>query len=178
MQVILFFFNLQKIPGVFKLYSAKDIPGQNTFTPKKLRNMVEQEEILCADKVKFFGQPAAILVADKEKTAIFAAKLVKIKYTSISNNKPLLSIPDVLSSKEVEKRVNQDIIVEPEDSGKSVDKVIKGEFSIGSQFHFSTETQTCIVTPTEDGMDVYSSTQWLDHVHVAIANSLNILANK
>ena len=40
--------------------------------------------------------------------------------------------------------------------------VVSGEFQIGSQYHFHLETQTCIVTPEEDGVSVISTTQYMD----------------
>ncbi|CAL8110869.1 unnamed protein product [Orchesella dallaii] len=56
-------------------------------------------------------------------------------------------------------------------------KTVKGEFITRGQYHFHMETQTCLCIPREDGMDVYSSTQSIDHVQAAIANCLNIPNN-
>jgi len=49
-----------------------------------------------------------------------------------------------------------------------------GEFAIERQYHLHMETHTCIVVPTEDGYDVFSATQWMDHVQQVIAECLNI----
>lgn len=161
------------------MYAAKDIPGENSFTSEKVVSWLSDvEEILCTKSVKFYGQPAAIIVADREKTATRAAKYVKIKYSFISTDKPLLNIPDVLVSSESSTRIRKEVVVNPVENGKDVDRVISGEFSAGAQYHFTMELQTCVVYPTEDGMDVYSSTQWLHHTTVAIANCLNILNSK
>lgn len=55
---------------------------------------------------------------------------------------------------------------------------IKGTFSMGSQYHFSMETQTTICLPTENGgVDVYASTYWMDFTQMAIARCLNIPEN-
>lgn len=40
------------------------------------------------------------------------------------------------------------------------------------------ETQYCSVIPTEDGLDMYPSTQWMDINQAAAAAALNIPANK
>ena len=44
----------------------------------------------------------------------------------------------------------------------------------GAQFHFYMENQVSICRPTEDGFEVYSSTQWLDLVQNGIANVLGV----
>ena len=41
-----------------------------------------------------------------------------------------------------------------------------------TQYYMHMETQQCVCVPTEDGMDIYSSTQWVDNVHVAVAEVL------
>ncbi|CAG9788136.1 unnamed protein product [Diatraea saccharalis] len=64
-----------KIPGVIAFYSAKDIPGDNSFTPTNVPLILANEEILCSRVVKYYGEPCGIIVADREKTANKAAKV-------------------------------------------------------------------------------------------------------
>lgn len=40
------------------------------------------------------------------------------------------------------------------------------------------ENQICIAKPREDGMDIFSSTQWMDFTQDAIAGALGIPANE
>ncbi|XP_045452018.1 indole-3-acetaldehyde oxidase-like [Melitaea cinxia] len=164
-----------KIPGVIAFYSAKDIPGKNNFTP--LNDFLNfEEEILCSKEVKFNGQAAGIIVANREKVATNAAKLVKINYESVSEKTPLLSIQDVLASTE-EERISTDKIVEATDTGNDVKKIISDEIVFETQYHYYLEPQTCVVKPSEDGFEVYSSTQYLDLTNVAVAQCLNVPVN-
>nr|XP_032518556.1 indole-3-acetaldehyde oxidase-like [Danaus plexippus plexippus] len=167
-----------KLAGVLSIYTAKDIPGDNTFTPSNIPLMNAKEEILCSGKVMFYGQPAAIIVASREKTAIKAANLVKIMYSHVSTQKPLLTTDEVLDSVEVKERTMNNISIAPTDFGNDVKHVLKGEFKLKSQCHFYMEPQTCVVKPVEDSLEVYSSTQWLDLTSTAIAQCLKIPLNK
>ncbi|KAJ2951443.1 hypothetical protein O0L34_g13596 [Tuta absoluta] len=166
-----------KLPGVAAFYTAKNIPGKNTFTPSTV-DMADNEEILADKVVKFNGQPVGIIAADKMTTAIKAARLVKINYTIINKTKPLINIDDVLISPEKDKRVKIDRTIQPTDHGDDVKEKVEGEFKIRGQYHFTFELQTCVAKPTEDGMEIYSSTQWLDLVNVAVAESLKIPENR
>ena len=71
-------------------YSAKDIPGANSFTPK-LALIFEPEEIFCSSEVKFNGQPVGIILADTNELANYAAGLVEVKYESQGKPITLLS---------------------------------------------------------------------------------------
>lgn len=63
-------------------------------------------------------------------------------------------------------------------TGGNTKHVIKDVFEIGSQYHYTMETQSCVCIPVEDGMDVYSSTQWMDLIQIAIANCLGVKINR
>ncbi|KAJ0176239.1 hypothetical protein K1T71_008413 [Dendrolimus kikuchii] len=165
------------LPGLIAFYTAKDIPGDNCFTGTNMVFLTDKELILCEKRVMFYGQPAAIVVADREKTANKAASLIKINYESLSKSKPLLTIEDVLKSPERGTRVKMDSTVEPTEKGNSVQATLKGEFRFEGQYHYTMEPQTCITKPTEDGMEVYAATQWLDLTNVAIAQCLKIPVN-
>ncbi|CAG4933330.1 unnamed protein product [Parnassius apollo] len=77
-------------PGVIAFYTAKDIPGVNSFTPSGSLLTPNNEELLCNGKVKYYNQPIAIVVAKSRKIADRAAKLVTVKYANV--RKPLLDI--------------------------------------------------------------------------------------
>ncbi|XP_055537407.1 uncharacterized protein LOC129725498 [Wyeomyia smithii] len=172
--------NALKLPGVVAFYSAKDIPGTNNFMPAGLGNQ-DVEEILCSEVVQFHGQTAGIIVAETFNLAQRAAKEVIITYEKISN-KPiyptLKSVMDVNAQDRFfdvsfDKRGKAYRVAQAATATKNV----KGRFEIAGQYHFTMEAQTCVCVPIEDGMDVYSSTQWMDLTQVAIAESLKVPQN-
>lgn len=140
--------------------------------------MSVEEEILCSEKVMFFGQPAAIIVANTEKIAQNAANLVKIIYSFTNTDKPLLTIDDVFNSPDINKRIMNNEIIEPTEIGNDVKHVLNGILKLKGQSHFYMEPQTSFVIPTEDGLEVNASVQWLDLAAVAVAQSLNIPVNQ
>lgn len=51
---------------------------------------------------------------------------------------------------------------------------VKGRFAIFGQYHNHMETQSCVCVPSEDGMDVHSSTQFVSFNQIAISECLDI----
>ncbi|XP_062544106.1 uncharacterized protein LOC134211342 [Armigeres subalbatus] len=169
------------VPGVHAFYSAKDVPGRNDFMPTELGNP-ETEEIFCSGEVLYNGQPVGVILADTFDLAHRVSKLVHIVYSE-PDGKPILpTLKHVLSLNATERLHDQPYDQEGEKFGK--EKIlngaitnIEGRFEIPGQFHFSMEPQLCICVPTEDGMDVYSSTQWIDICQIAVAQALKIPEN-
>ncbi|XP_013136142.1 PREDICTED: indole-3-acetaldehyde oxidase-like [Papilio polytes] len=92
-----------KLPGVIAFFSAKDIPGNNSFTPLDVPWQNVVEEILASKRVLYYGQPIGLMVADNQKLAVKAAKLVHVKYKKIAD--PVLTVSDVLVAPDKDKRV-------------------------------------------------------------------------
>lgn len=139
--------------------------------------VVESEEILCSKFVKFYGQPVGIIVATREKIANRAANLVKVKYSEIKT-KPIITIDDVLKLPDNSSRLVNNQIIEPTERGNDVNCVVEGEYVVESQYHYTMEPQTSVAKPTEDGMEVYSSTQWIDLTNIAIAQCIKVPINR
>ncbi|XP_013162076.1 PREDICTED: indole-3-acetaldehyde oxidase-like [Papilio xuthus] len=164
-----------KVPGVIAFFSAKDIPGKNSFTPLDVPWQDVVEEILASKRVSYYGQPIGLIVAGNQKLAIKAAELVQVKYKKIAD--PVLTISDVLVAPDKDKRLRKDVSTKASDRGKETTHVVKGEFTIPDQYHYTMETQSCAVTPTSRGLELRSATQWMDLVHVAVARTVNLPLN-
>nr|UZT55363.1 aldehyde oxidase 4 [Spodoptera frugiperda] len=166
-----------KIPGVVAVFSSKDIPGRNSFTPNEVPWMALDEEIFASKNVYYYGQPIGVVAAVTKRTALAAAELVKVKYKKLAG-KPVLTIKDALESPDKEKRLRKDAAIEPSSKGTDIQHTITGTFNVPSQYHYTMETQSCTTQVTENGLVVRSSTQWMDLVHVAVSKALNIDENR
>ncbi len=78
-----------KLPGVVRIFLAKDIPGSNNimFTP------MLNEQLFATDEVTYAGQPVGLIVAHTHEQAKHAASLVEINYKDVK--KPILTIKEV-----------------------------------------------------------------------------------
>ncbi|CAG9761736.1 unnamed protein product [Ceutorhynchus assimilis] len=162
-------------PDVVAFYSAKDIPGMNNIAVAKL-DMEVEEKLFCDNVVQHYSQPVGIIVANNLEAAEAAAKLVKIS-TRPPTKKPLFTIQDVLAANETS-RITHQTSFKPKSKGTDIKTVINGKTSVRGQYHFHMETQMCVVIPTEDGLDIFASTQWMQGIQGAVSQILNIPSQK
>ncbi|OGC74963.1 MAG: hypothetical protein A2145_00660 [candidate division Zixibacteria bacterium RBG_16_40_9] len=64
-----------KYPGVIRVITAKDIPGEN-----KYGKIIRDQPVLADEKVRFIGDAIALVVASSQDIAHQASKLVKVQY--------------------------------------------------------------------------------------------------
>ena len=64
-----------RLPGVVRIFTARDIPGKN------LTGIINKDRpLLVADKVRFMGDPVALVAAETEEAAEKGAAAVKVAY--------------------------------------------------------------------------------------------------
>ncbi|XP_035716520.1 indole-3-acetaldehyde oxidase [Folsomia candida] len=129
--------------------------------------------IFVKDKVRHAGQAVGLILAESRAIALEAAKKVRIVYSDVK--KPVLDMKDSLKLAE---KKGENCILEIRKTSPSGDEkgtqTIKGEFRVGSQYHMSMETQSCICVPREDGMDVFCATQYPDLVQSVVASAIGV----
>lgn len=147
----------------------------------------ENEEIFLSlnSEVLYFGQPCGIIVANTMALANLAAKKVEIQYEKIENPKPIVSSLSHWIEQNRSKSIENTTVFKfsPTKSRDShligAKKNIKGDASVGGQYHYTLEPQTTFCTPNEDGgVNVYSASQYIDLIQIAIAKNLNLPQSK
>ncbi|KAG2311237.1 hypothetical protein Bca4012_025688 [Brassica carinata] len=171
-------FKENRVPeGVLGIITYKDIPkgGQNVGT----KGFFASDLLFAEDITNCAGQIIAFLVAESQKIADIATKLVVIDYDTEGLEEPILSVEEAVKKSSL-------FEIPPFLRGKSVGDITKGmseaehkilgsKISFGSQYFFYMETQTALAVPDEDNcMLVYSSTQAPEYVHRTIAGCLGV----
>ncbi|XP_059612684.1 xanthine dehydrogenase/oxidase-like [Phlebotomus argentipes] len=164
-----------KIPGVIAFFRASDIPGVNNCMSRKHLQAEIEEEIFASSEILYHAQPVGMIVAESFDIAQLASKKVKIIYERSTTDQIFLTPTDVLEANE-EDRIerNSAVLGEQNDDEVEGEHTITGRFVLGSQYHFHMEAQTVICTPSEQGLDVYAASQWMDLCQTAIAQCLGI----
>ncbi|XP_053955239.1 uncharacterized protein LOC128861267 [Anastrepha ludens] len=162
-------------PGVIAFYSAKDIPGKNLSCDPSFG--YETEEIFCSGIVKYYDQPLGVVVAITSDIANRTATKVKVTYSNSTRN-ILPTTAHVFEAQEMG-RVNKIKSSQFDDIKllETPDINAKGLFEIGGQYHFTMEPQTTIAIPFEEGLQVWTATQWMDHTQCVIAKMLQVKVN-
>src|SRR5690349_16774863 len=80
----------RKIEGVVTLFTAKDVPGHNTFGP-----VVKDEQLLVEDEAVFLGQPVVLIAATSQAALRDAKKAIKLTMRPLP---PIFSIDDAIAA--------------------------------------------------------------------------------
>ena len=154
-------------PGVIRVFSAKDIPGDNN-----IGGIIHDEPLMAEEEVIFCGQPLLLIVAESEEEAEAALALVEVEIDPL----PVITDPKeayrqgqlLCGSRRFEKgRV--------EDAFANCVHVFEGEAETGGQEHLYLETHGAYAYPLENqNIRVYSSTQGLRHVQETVAHLLGL----
>uniref|UniRef100_A0A672VA96 Aldehyde oxidase 1 n=1 Tax=Strigops habroptila TaxID=2489341 RepID=A0A672VA96_STRHB len=156
-----------KVPGVFDVISAHDVPATNEFYYSD-----DPEIVICV------GQIVCAVVADSDVHAKQAAAKVKIEYEVLEP--VILTIEEAIKHNsffEPKRKLEQGNV---DQAFETVDNIIEGEIHIGGQEHFYMETQSVLAVPKGEDkeMDVYVSTQHPAVIQEMVAASLGVPANR
>lgn len=159
---------------MFAVLTSADIPGVNSIVRGDFLFMFENEELLVSQRVHYYNQPVAIVVAKTQDLADRMTYLVKVNYRNISKDPVVFTIEDAIKAPKRENRLVSYPGITPKDRGANIKKVIKGKFISPPQYHFTMELHTSVTQPVDDGLEVYSSAQYMDITQAAIAQLLKM----
>ncbi len=154
-------------PGVVKIFTAKNITGQN-----QIGGIIPDEPLLADHVVDFCGMPVAFVVAESVDIARAAVKKIKAEYGLM----PVITDPR-------EAKAKGELIVPARtfslgDTSAALQQcahVFEGVADTNGQEHLYIETQGAYAIPQEDeSIKIYSSTQGPTAVQRAVTRVLGI----
>ncbi|CAB3256482.1 unnamed protein product [Arctia plantaginis] len=163
-----------KIDGVVAVLTSADIPGVNSIIRPDFLLMYENEELLASEKVTFYNQPVAIIVAVSQALADRTACLVKVKYKNIPKKPIVFTIEDAINAPKEENRLVRYDGITPVERGANIRRIITGKFINPLQNHNMMELHTCVTKPVDEGFEMTSSTQFIDIVQAVTAQLLKM----
>ncbi|MFC5272190.1 xanthine dehydrogenase molybdopterin binding subunit [Adhaeribacter terreus] len=146
------FSEAQNMPGVVKIFTANDVPGQN-----QIGGIIADEPLLADGEVHFWGQPIAVVLAETELQAQLASHKIQIE---------IEKLPVITDPREAHK-VGK-LIMPPrtfalgntETAFAACEHVFEGMAESGGQEHLYIETQGAYAFIKENGsFYVATSTQ-------------------
>lgn len=146
------------LPGVVAVLTAADVPGHN-------RHGLERRDqpVLAADRVRYVGEPVAIVAADHPETARRAVNKVRVAYTPL----PVVTDPEAALTQDVP-QLHEDgnlirhMRIRRGTPQPTADVVVTGEYQVGRQDQAFLGPESCLALPgTDGGIDLRCSTQWL-----------------
>lgn len=162
----------EDMQGVYAVLTHEDVPGRKVYGME-----IPDQPVLAWEKVRYQGEPVAIVAADHPETARRALEKIVVEYEVLdpvtdAERAMREDAPQLHLSGNVLKRVN---IRHGEGANAAADVVVIGEYEIGMQDQAFLGPESGLAVPDgQGGVDLYISTQWLHIDQDQVAESLGL----
>ena len=168
-----------RLDGVKAVLTGKDFP-----IPFGILPVSQDEHALCADRVRFIGDPVAAVAATSEETATAALDLIDVQYEllreigspqdAVAHPEP--RIHDYGDTGNLHKLINLEF-GDVEEGFAAADLVREDLFFFEGNTHLPMEQHAALADWSADGkVTLWSSTQTPHYVHRALAKVLELPA--
>jgi len=157
----------EKMNGVLRIFTYKDIPGEN-----QIGGIIPDEPLLAEDHVHFCGMPIALVIAGSEEQARAAVRKIKVEIEELE------TITDPR-----EAHAKNELIIPPrtfqlgdiENAWGQCEYIFEGKTETNGQEHLYIETQGAYAVPAENNsIKIFSSTQGPTAVQRTVAKVLGV----
>ncbi|HEX3454507.1 MAG TPA: molybdopterin cofactor-binding domain-containing protein [Gaiellaceae bacterium] len=157
------------MPGVHAVLTHEDVPGQKTYGLE-----FPDQPVLAIERVRYFGEPVALVAAEHPEQARRAAAAIRVEYEELelvvdperATEQPPLH-PDRPTDghgylHDPRPNVIRSMVVRHGDPDTEGDVAVEGVYDIGTQDQAFLGPESGLAVPDgEGGVDVYVATQWL-----------------
>src|SRR6187402_478852 len=156
-------------PGVHAVLTHGDVPGRKTYGLE-----FPDQPVLAIDRVRYVGEPVAVVAADHPELARQAIAAIEVEYEPLE---PVVDMERALEQKPLHPdrptmghgyrddprpNVVRHIVIRHGDPDTSGDVVVTGTYELGIQDQAFLGPESGLAVPDgEGGVDVYVATQWL-----------------
>ncbi len=163
----------RELPGVVKIVTAKDIPGQN-----RVGIIFKDEPVLVEDKIFRYQDPLCLIAAESKEIAEAAADLVEVRVEELptvtdpmqameENAPPLHGSSNIAGMK---KLIKNDV----EKAFPECEVIIEKSYKTGFVAHAFLEPQVSIASYQNEVMSFWSATQNIHHDRKEVSRVLNL----
>ena len=159
------------VPGVFAVLTHEDVPGENRYGLEH-----RDQPVLADDRVRYQGEPVALVAADHPETARRAAGLIEVDYEEL----PRVTDARAAVRGECEPlhpggNTVRHVRIRHGDPDASAEVVVTGEYEVGMQDQAFLGPESGLAVPAPDGgVDLYVATQWLHVDRSQVADALGL----
>ena len=161
------------LPGVRAVLTHEDVPGERCVGMGEIH---QDQPVLAFDRVRYHGEPIAIVAADDPDTARRAAELIDVDYAPLQ---PIVDPERALDSHAApihpwgnEVRTVRIACGDPEVTG---DVVVSGTYTVGIQEQAFLGPEAGLAFPDgRGGVELHVATQWLHSDHAQIVAGLDL----
>jgi xanthine dehydrogenase D subunit len=162
----------EALPGVHAVLTHDDVPGRKVYGME-----VPDQPVLAWERVRYQGEPVAVVAADHPETARRALEKISVEYEVLD---PLTDPEDAMKEDAPRLHLSGNVlkhitILHGDVAGASADVVVKGEYEVGMQDQAFLGPESGLAVPDgQGGVDLYISTQWLHLDREQVAESLGL----
>src|SRR5256884_7807112 len=157
------------MPGVHAVLTHEDIPGE-----KRYGLEFQDQPVLAYERVRFFGEPVALVAAEHPEQARRAAERIRVEYEPLeplvdperaTEAEPLHPDPPTMGHgyrDDPRPNIVRSLVIRQGDPAAEGDGAVSGVYEIGIQDQAFLGPESGLAVPDgEGGGDVYVATQWL-----------------
>jgi xanthine dehydrogenase D subunit len=162
----------EALPGVHAVLTHEDVPGRKVYGME-----VPDQPVLAWERIRYQGEPVAIVAADHPETARRALEKISVEYEVLD---PLTDPEEAMKEDAPRLHLSGNVlkhitILHGDVAGASADVVVKGEYEVGMQDQAFLGPESGLAVPDgQGGVDLYISTQWLHLDREQVAESLGL----
>ena len=167
----------QQVPGVVVVATHRDVPGENQIGAVK-----PDQPLLVETRARWLGDRIALIAAEDPKTALAAARAIKIDATSLPGVFDAeTALQDDAEALHPGGNLIETFHVQHGDVDKAfakADVVVENRYVAPLQEHAYLEPQGVIAVPENGGMTIYGSMQCPFYIQGALSRLLNMPYSK